>query len=408
MDSLGMGAGIGQGLQSAVSTYLQTQGMLQEQAIKKRLANAQSVDAYTKLFQTGGRSTANNMAKSLGLPGTDSSSTEQAQGMIQAPESGMIQIPPPANAEQGMIQGGGSSDQASVDPKAQAAGQYAKAVNAAYDLPESARGPLLKSAGDTYAIAADPVAKQGYEKGQTDLKNAKLAPAMELKRQYEGLDSTTNLKKIGTAVSKSMDADLSSPLGQKTLVYNLMVAENPGSVATEGKLDDVRQASPSLFQHYADKVSQASTGELSEPTKNDMLRTIYKSYAGAREAQKDDQNDYADKAKRQGFDPNFVTNTSLFNRLDGQVSKRLKTLGPYQSSVSELANSSPAAQGVMNAVSSGGKGLLGGLKSLASGLLPSQNTVATESQDSMGPHGPAVTQNGHTYKWNPSTKKYEF
>lgn len=95
LQGLAQAAGVAQGLGQGAQSYVQTQNMLQEQAIKKKLANAQSADAYSKLLQSIDPERAQQLGKQFGLlPGGGLISPSSA-----APSSGSDGSPEPINED---------------------------------------------------------------------------------------------------------------------------------------------------------------------------------------------------------------------------------------------------------------------------------------------------------------------
>ncbi len=67
LQGLGQGAGIASGLAQGMQAFVNTRSALQEEAIKKKLANAQSIEAYGKLVPAIGRTRATGIAENMGL-----------------------------------------------------------------------------------------------------------------------------------------------------------------------------------------------------------------------------------------------------------------------------------------------------------------------------------------------------
>ena len=82
---LAAGAGLAQGLVEGVKLYYQTQNMLAEQAIKKKLANAQSLDAISRYKGVSSRSDTQNMAEQTGLlpPSNNSSPSDSSSRSLK-------------------------------------------------------------------------------------------------------------------------------------------------------------------------------------------------------------------------------------------------------------------------------------------------------------------------------------
>lgn len=193
-DGLGIAAGIAQGLGEGVKSYFSTRNTLAEEAIKKKLANVQSIEAYSKLAPVIGRDKAMGLMQNAGLvdPGFSfqsgalpdpqqstqptSSQSPTAPNSL-APSGGTSTLLDSANA--GLNQDWGNMD---VDQRAmaqfKAKGDWEKAQPAAQaELTSKAWEPLkenvtrIQTVGELHKTLTDAL-KQGGPKSIPIIENA--------------------------------------------------------------------------------------------------------------------------------------------------------------------------------------------------------------------------------------------
>ena len=153
-----------------------------------------------------------------------------------------------------------------------------------------------------------------------------------------------------------MQRDSSSPTAQKGMVYNYIRIENPGAVAREGQLEDLRKV-PDLMRQYGDIINQATTGSLSKKSIDDMARAGIAAYQGARDVHKSVQNDYNTQGKQLGI-PTTFTNETALSSLDKQASKRAAELGAFVPATAGDLTRQIVPSSIMN-VYDRAKGLIG-------------------------------------------------
>ncbi len=130
LQGLGQGAGIASGLAQGMQAFVNTRSALTDQEIKKRLANAQSTDAYAKLLQSGlFPDEADAKARQLGI--VPYSQGEKPTGFVtppmQAQQPSGIQEQPGSNAQNVMAPGAPPMDDSGKSPSGPMTEQQAKA-----------------------------------------------------------------------------------------------------------------------------------------------------------------------------------------------------------------------------------------------------------------------------------------
>lgn len=210
---LSAAAGAAQGVSSGVDAFFNMRSRLNEEAIKKQLANAQSLDAYSKLVSSG-------------IYPEDAEKVAQRFGLIQG--GGMLPSPEPAN--QGASNpnvGFANAPSGSADPtsnaKAGMAGAPLAPSGQAYRSETPNQGMLpdratFKAAGAPYQAyqaavkqSLDPKYQQDLQKGALDLKNSQynynMAP-IEKTNTYLGdqktaaMDASTNYVTVARALKQ--------------------------------------------------------------------------------------------------------------------------------------------------------------------------------------------------------------
>ena len=351
------GAGLAQGLVEGVKLYYQTQNMLQEQAMKQKLANAQTIEATSKLYDVVGVNDVSNgllskynmptFGSSPGsVPATPSAPQPAAQVPSQtsmpapSPDQGLsapVTAQPPqamrAPSAAGLVGQTGNMNQPQglvQAPQAQGNTPLNTYLNPA-TLPKYQRQLYMESVGPQIKSAAElqtPQGKVAYAKSQTDLKNSQNEPFFKLKTEYDQNKITLDTQEAAFNLGKMLKSADSGPTAQKGLVYNYIRIENPGSVAREGQLDDLRK-NPNLMQRYGDMINQAVTGNLSDTTIKDIKRAGIAAYQGAREQHASVQEKYNSMAKQLGVSPSF-TNDPTLDKLDKKSATALAGLGDYK------------------------------------------------------------------------------
>lgn len=373
--NMGMAAGIGDALSSAVSTFLQARNMMQENETKKMMANAQTATAFATLKDSTNLDIANRYGQRLGIIGPDKSGGNQPPpGLMSSQGLAPKQNMPDPSADPGGLMAGLGQVPGLTGPS--------QSGGSAYDQTQTDRiasmGKQQQEIEKQPILAAQQLTtKQGateQEQRQAGLKNTQNQPMFELKTQYDNDKMTQNTKEAGLNLQKMLHADLTSPTAQQGLVFNYIKTENPG-VVTEGSLKAMLN-NPNLMQNYGDKIKQALTGSMTQGSINDMIRAGIGSYQGAREAHTALQQKYQTMASKLGV-PGAFTDEPELTQLDKLASARLKKIGSYQSPLEQAAT---MAGNTKNGLGDKASGLMSNIKSMASGLMGNGPGPASSSQ----------------------------
>lgn len=399
--------GISKGLAEGLQTYIQTQNILQETAIKKRLANAQSVDAYAKLIDVAGTDVANQEKEHLGLMPNPN------QGLMTSkPQSSPLQSMGPGGAEEAAhispqggtyINSAGSQDLQSPPPQQQQGLEQglltpefiSSEQKRAMSLPSKQRGlilePLQKRINEQ-TERGTPTGQLAYQKSQTELANQKLSPQFQLKNEYDQQDLTKNARMAALNFEKLRSADVKSPLSGKALVYNYLGIEQPGVAPSDSKIQDL-QKNPNFSQETVDWLAKGAQGYPTVETLNDFKRAGAVAMQGVRNAQRPMQQDYSDRAKLIGANQDFITKDSVLTNADANAAGLLKKLGPYQSTAGKVMTDTAPGRMVSNIVDKGSKGI----SKIGKGLLQNMSPDNPGSSAENAPPEVGDTEDGYKY-----------
>lgn len=267
--------------------------------------------------------------------------------------------------------------------------------------PGGALGPTTSRSGIT-----DPKTLAELKQKDSQTRNTNLEPYFKLKSQYDENSATKDVREAAFNLQKMLSAkDSNSPTAQKGMVYNYIRIENPGSIAREGQLEDLRKV-PDLMRQYGDIINQATTGSLSKKSIDDMARAGIAAYQGARDVHQKVQNDYNTQGKQLGI-PTTFTNETALSSLDKQAAKRADELGPFVPATAGDLTRQIVPSSIMN-VYDRAKGLIGNALGNVKGPLGGASNAAAapnaqHTSDVFGyakKHGLTPDQALQIKKWN--------
>lgn len=338
MADLGLLAGLANGLREGLQSYrterdydLKKQQTAQELALKKRMADISGVEAYSKVLGTGGSDAANPMLSKLGLidssqPAPDPQPTDQSQSPVD--QTSQASLPD----GQGYLSAQGGFKPAANIPSEFDRGmiRFAAEKNAAEGDTGRHQEYDPKSRGFiTSQVPLSPLAQTKLDKERAETKNAQLTPERETQHQYDSDKVTQDTRDAAFNFSKMVkSAQEKSPVADKGLVFNYIRIENPGAVAREGTLDDVREI-PQLAARYSNMISMAENGTMTDAQRNEILRAGAAAYQGARESHVQVQQRYGALAKNRGVNPTFLNEPALASA-DQQAGSVINNVGPYK------------------------------------------------------------------------------
>lgn len=366
---LAQGAGISSGLLEGIQSALQTQNMLQEQAIKKKLANAQSMEAFSKLAQVTGRNYAEDQFKKMGLmpqgelQAEPQASTGQGSQIKVTDLTGqpMSQNHAPAGNRYGLP----SYEQFKQDPMAYG------------ELGAKYYGPKLQHE----IMMSDPAYATEFQKKQTDLGNAKLEQfnkgAESFKQTKQEMGNANDA--FGKAMRLTNDP---SPKNYQAALLSLVKLDMPGQAATMTSIEQMEQ-NPQIMQRWGDLIKMGRSGQPTETSIKDLQRVASNMYAGKYENFKNLQSDEARIAKSRGVEnPSYIQMQGV-DKYGKLAQQNLKELGPYQppTTTGLLADVFPQHFGALKNIGSAIASAPGNLKEKAKGLLAgNQSKVSSRAE----------------------------
>lgn len=380
---LGIAAGVGQGLQNAVSMYLQTQNMLQENEIKKRLANAQGVDAWGKALHEGGSKMANAAAAYMGIPNAGSGVDRvPAQPAVAAathlePDAGggLTSVP----NSPGMLPG--NSQPASQAQSPQGPSDADQELRKSYEdsllYGAGAQRDAVAAAGAAkYALAKNPNAQQAFQQQKAGLVNTQQEPAKFIMGQAAHDAPVANAIDAAQSFNKIQE-NYNNPSANGSVESLVALAKliNPGYAPAEGTLAELKKL-PGFYNRFKNAFEVAASGQaFGKEMNDDIMRaaanagnSIGKNY------QKQMSGKWEPAAKSFGVDASLIHEPTVV-QMQADAKQWQKQLGAYVPA--QKADLAKAQQtGVGHAVSSGFKGLVHAGESALSGFLPGKEEGA--------------------------------
>jgi hypothetical protein len=256
---LGAAAGISQGLLQGIQTYMQTKNMLEEQAIKKQLANAQSVDAYAKTLDIAGKSTADSQLGNLGLL---PKSSEQS-GLAQQSPQGFL---PKQQASSGMPdnnQNQSSGLAPSGPSQTQTVGQ-----NDSTDIMN-----LPKWQRELAVRRADPAYKLGLQEKEAQVKNAQNQGFKDLSHEYESDDTIKKARSISPSfqsIMQNVKKEGGDPASDREFLMNLTNIFRNGQIPRGTDPESLKISDPSGYAKYKELASEMVNNRLPYEKKLEM------------------------------------------------------------------------------------------------------------------------------------------
>jgi len=370
---LATGAGISSGLLEGIQSALQMQNMMQETAIKKRMANAQSMEAFARLAESTTPEYARQQMQRSGLLPQDpvqSAQTSQAQPQTS---SGYPERNISGQSSPGLIGGSPAVQAQTNDPLAMPTYEQFKANPNAYG--KRARDAFMPIYMHEQMMAHDPAYQLELEKKQTDVKNAGL-------EQYnKGAESfKTTKQEMGNAndaFGKAMRlTDDPSPKNYQAALLSLVKLDMPGQAASITSIEQMEQ-NPQIMQRWGDMIKMGRSGQPTETSIKDLQRVASNMYAGKYENFKNLQADEGRIANTRGVqNPSYIQMQGV-DKYGKLAKEKLKELGPYQAPTTTglLADVFPqhfgAAKDIGNSIVAGA----GNLADKAKGLLSAGNSV---------------------------------
>ncbi len=356
--ALSAAAGAAQGIASGVDAFFNTRTRLNEEAIKKQLANAQTIDAYAKL--------------------TNVMTPNQIGGILR--QQGLI-----PDAPQGMLQ--------TTQQPTQNLGSNMKMTSPGFDSAARAAGPSSNpNVGGSNQLAPDGMPDVGnmlpWQKEQA-LKEYNTKWEQEQPQAKATLQNATNVPKdqaMGqakpyvdrmTSVASSYTSAMNllnnpTPQSPKLIFSYIAHMAQPDSNKPQLSVEEAIQKEPQLWNRLTNDVSLKTTGRFSEETTKDLKETLERLY--------------------QPEAANYKSSVE-FLKANAPQGSNLNLDIPIMKQIESQRRSKKTKQ---TGEESGGEGGLLGTNALAGG----------KGAKPPGGHM-TVTQGGHKYKWNGSTGKYE-
>lgn len=383
--SLGAAAGISEGLGAGVQAFLQTRQMLTENEIKKRLANAQSEDAYAKLIDVGGTDIANGEKKNLGLVGApglvkpDSAMPQKAPQEFQSQSSqeqaGANARPSAdagsANPNVGTAQTGGTGMAPEGAQRIDASNQPSGLINpndaikSAMRQPKAYRGLMLgpvQAQLESQAKLSTPQGQAEYRKQLADAQNSELETQ---KKPIDIRNAGNEPFEKGASEFKTAKADFEtgaeaysklmrltndpSPKNFQSATMQLIKADLPGQAARMGTIEAMEQ-SPVIMQKYGDLIQEAKSGVPTQRSIEDLQRTGTDIYLENSNRFRAAQNDEIKNAASRGAKSTSYVNSSFADQIDSLANKTKKGMKAYEA---------PTPGGLLSSIADKAKGLLG-------------------------------------------------
>lgn len=361
--SLAQGAGAAKGLLEGLQAAFQTQNMMQEQALKKKLANAQTAEAFSKLAGVTGRQYAEDKFRELGLfPEEESRSSSSVNGMVNpnaAPQSNEPQA-----------QQGGPSSQLQANNSSSPYGlpsyeKFKQDPMAYGEMGAKYYGPKLQHE----IMMSDPAYRTDFQKKQTDLANANLE---QFNKGAESFGKTkAEMGNANDAFGKAMRlTDDPSPKNYQAALLALVKLDMPGQAANMTSIEQMEQ-NPQVMQKWGDFIKMGRTGSPTETSIKDLQRVASNMYAGKYENFKNLQSDEARIARTRGVqNPNYIQMEGV-DKYGKMAQQKLKDLGPYQPLTTSglLADIFPQHFGAAKSIGSAIASAPGNIATKAKGLV---------------------------------------
>lgn len=366
--SLSVLSGIGQGLTAGADSFMRTQSMLEQQAIAKRLANAQSVDAYSKLWGVGGKQAADAQAKNLGLMQQPVDQSQVSAPPAQAPSPGMLPPQP---------------SQPSPQSPQQPSGMLTPDVNTP-DKPAQVSPSDFQNMGQSgreyYMKYQSPEAQVALQKSQADLKNANLEQFNKGNESFKSTKETFETAADAYGKLMKVTGD-NSPKNLQSALMQVIKLDMPRQAVRMGSLQAM-QEDPQIMQKYGNQISEITSGVPTKLTVQDLQRVgtnLYQSNSSEfRAAQKDEMAN----AKVRSAQPTYV-NSSYADQMDKLAMTTKRGLPAYQapSPIDAIAQLNPGSKpGLMKGIQQGAQGLISAGNRISNALVPS----STMSEPSPG------------------------
>ena len=371
---LAQGAGIASGLLEGIQSAMQMQNMLQEQALKKKMANAQTLEAMGKLAEATTPEFARQQFQKMGLVAPD-----QAQPRLLGPSPSTGGASSDQSAQSGNQPGQQMGMAQPNDPLAMPTYEQFKARPNAYG----------KMAWNTYGTRykhdvdmQDPFFKAQFDKEQAGAKNAQNEQynkgAEEFAKPLQEMTSMTDAYKKGEFLRQHP-----SPQAYNTALLAFIREDSPGQVPGSTTLEHIAEI-PSLNQKYKDKLAVAFSGHPTKESMNDLADNMDNMFAVKYKNFKDLQSRGYAMAKERG-----VGNASSYleipnlDKYGKTALSRVAKQTPYQQTSSTgllgqiFPNQFGAAKDIGTSIASAPGNLLDKAKGLISG---NQNKVASRAE----------------------------
>ncbi len=246
MGGLGKAAGIASGISAGVESFFNVRSQLQEQALKKKLANAQSIEAYSKIIPYLGTDAAGPLAEKMGLiPHMDATAgAAQAQPPAdgsQAPSNPGGQAPPSAHLDANPQQPTAAANSVQLTP----AQRYQKAIADSYRKPQGEREGLMA------------VAKTEWEHEQPDYKAGLNAKAWEPLK-----DPMARMNTVGEQYTRGVRALKEGGPKSAPIIEDALAQMTVQSGGKPIPIAEQFAEEPRLLAKYNDWVSQKKKGQM--------------------------------------------------------------------------------------------------------------------------------------------------
>lgn len=347
--ALAGGAGAAQGLLEGIKLYYQIQNQQQDQAIKKRLANAQSLDAASKLYDIGGiNPQTQDLMKQFGLLNGDSqntaplsqpsSSSDQMQSVQSSP---LAQNTPTlgnydlTSSSGGLLNGSGGSSSNQQIPNLAGLPRIQRQILA----------PGIEAKLKSDVELQTPQGQANYEKQLSDLHNSQTEQFNKGASDFKTAKDTfeTGADAYGKLMRVS---DEPTPKNVASAIMQVVKLDMPKQAARMGTIEQM-ESNPEIWQKWGDKIKEWRTGTPTETTLNDIKRVGTNLYQANSDEFRSAQEDERRIAKSRGVaNPSYV-NSSYADKMDKLAAKTKNNLPAYEAPGMGSAVSQAAPQGLI-------------------------------------------------------------